>query len=208
MTSRSETISRRHVLAGMGAAATLSPSVAVAVSPKADPVPALYDAWRKIADEVRDLLDRLGEAQRAFEKEHGSLYPFILIGGRGFYTEEAITRFYRNHPLRGSKGARAAFDKQMVDFRVAQQRHSDAYEAAGLQALDDAIDEISPRESRAYDALIAAQATTPAGAALKFRAAIFYGSSELEDDITDGDTMTGKGLSTVLRDLESMEGLS
>lgn len=213
-------ITRRHVLAG-ATAATLTSSVAVAAAAKPDPVLALYEAWRKAVDETERQIKAVDAAHDAFAEKYGSTSPRIQYGWRAdhdtgrkiplyFYSVFEIERMFgpqghsfHTHPrvVERRQGYLARFEEAIKQWRQ-------WYEAEGLDALDRSHEEAAKSESDACRALRETPATTPAGVALKFKAALFYTPAEFQGDVADGDTLAGEVFGSMLRDLENMRKLS
>ncbi len=212
MKTEESNVTRRSVLAGMGATATLTSSVALAVSARADEVPALYEAWKQANARAIELAHAVTAAEKRMAVEFGSDWPRVQYGvyrdARGdkqplyasFEGEiDDATRAHVNvYPEAGEKRRKLLKEALQAEWARWEQMRKDR----GIEQLSKGADSAGWDESAAWDRLMQTQATTPEGVALKIKAALCYAPNQMED-LED---LAGAAMASALADLESMDG--
>jgi hypothetical protein len=196
-------VTRRQTMAG-GAAVAMFGAAPLPKTIAADPVLALYETWHEANEEALRRAHAMSEGYRVLEAEYGASAPRIRTG-RSFafpcYVSSELEIDGQTEglmfldPERGQKRRaelKAALKEETARWHTLCAEH-------GVTRLADAYDEASSAESDAYDRLLETAATTPAGAALKFRAALSYAPDNL-----GGWDCTANLMAAALRDLEHM----
>ncbi|NIA67920.1 hypothetical protein HBA54_04880 [Pelagibius litoralis] len=157
------TLTRRAVVVA-GAATLASPvSVAAVASTKADPVPALYEAWRQASSEAIRCAQAVTAAETAMEAEFGSPWPRVQYG---VYRDEAgdkqplflsdereILKVTEAHMLVYPKAGRACREAMTVALRDKWARWEKMRKDRGIDRLSEIADKAGWTENAAWKRL-------------------------------------------------------
>ncbi len=197
-------ITRRRALAVTGATTVTAAAPLAAQAAPIDPVPALYEAWRKAAAKTNECFDRVGDAEEILLCRYGSLYPRVQVGGRWFYCEEDIKEAYGPAVLLGGRKGVKRLEERLAEYRQQYAKWEAVRKELGLPDLDGAAQRASKAETAICRKALATPATTPEGAAMKLRITLYYALPDLREDIEEGDSFAGQSIAAALRDLHNM----